>query len=126
VRGNSLSWTLGEQERIRQPYDAVVATSMTDLSALRGMVPSLAAVPAMVYFQENQFAYPDRRAQQRNEPVVVSLYAALSAARVVFNYDYKRQTFLQGVDALLRRLPDHVPQGSSRALHGRALSCYQR
>jgi glycosyltransferase involved in cell wall biosynthesis len=120
VRGNSLSWALGEHERLRQPYDAVVATSMTDLSALRGMVPSLAAVPAMVYFHENQFAYPDRREQQRIEPAVVSLYAALSAAQVVFNSDYNRQTFLQGVDALLRRLPDHVPPGVADRLAERS------
>ena len=120
VRGNSLSWALGERERLLQPYDLVVATSMTDLSTLKGMVPPLAAVPAMVYFHENQFAYPDRREQQRNEPAVVSLYAALAAVRVVFNSEYNRQTFLQGVDALLRRLPDHVPPGVADRLAERS------
>ena len=120
VRGNSLSWALGERERLQRPYELIVATSMTDLSALKGMVPSLAGVPAMVYFHENQFAYPDRREQQRIEPAVVSLYAALAATRVVFNSDYNRQTFLEGVTMLLRRMPDHVPAGVAEAVAQRS------
>ena len=120
VRGNSLSWAMSELPRLQRPYELVVATSMTDLSALRGLVPPLAGVPALVYFHENQFDYPDRRRQQRIEPAVVSLYAALAAARVVFNSDYNRSTFLAGVGALLRRMPDHVPASVVEALAGRS------
>jgi glycosyltransferase involved in cell wall biosynthesis len=120
VRGNSLSWALAERECLQRPYDLLVATSMTDLSALKGMVPPLAGVPALVYFHENQFAYPDRRVQQRIEPAVVSLYAALASARVVFNSDYNRRTFLEGVTSLLRRMPDHVPAGVAEAVADRS------
>jgi len=56
VRGNSLSWAFSERETLEQSYDVLVATSMTDLSALKGLVP------ALVYCHENQFAYPDRLA----------------------------------------------------------------
>jgi glycosyltransferase involved in cell wall biosynthesis len=111
---------MSELSRLQRPYELVVATSMTDLSALRGLVPPLAGVPALVYFHENQFDYPDRRRQERIEPAVVSLYAALAAARVVFNSDYNRSTFLAGVDALLRRMPDHVPAGVVETLAGRS------
>ena len=58
MRGNSMSWAFSEYETLSQPYDLVIATSMTDLSALRGFVPSLANTPTLVYFHENQFAYP--------------------------------------------------------------------
>jgi hypothetical protein len=109
VRGNSLSWALAERERLQRSWDLVVATSMTDLSALKGMVPALAGVPALLYFHENQFAYPDRRVQQRLEPAVVSLYAALASARVVFNSDYNRQTFLEGVTSRIRRMRNAKP-----------------
>jgi glycosyltransferase involved in cell wall biosynthesis len=109
VRGNSLTWATGERELLTQPYDLVIATSLVDLSALRGMVPALAAVPALVYFHENQFAYPDRRTNPRIEPKVVNLYSALSADRVIFNSQYNRQTFLHGVQAFLSRMPDQVP-----------------
>ena len=111
VRGNSLSWAFGQRELLLQPYDLVIATSMTDLSALRGMVAGLAAVPALVYFHENQFAYPDRRAQPRDEPRVVNLYTALVADRVLFNSEFNRQTFLDGVREFLASMPDRVPPG---------------
>ena len=109
VRGNSLSWAFGERDILVQPCDLVVATSMADLSALRGMVPSLAVVPTLVYFHENQFAYPDRRAQSPNEPRVVSLYTALAADRILFNSEFNRQTFLNGVQEFLGNMPDRVP-----------------
>ena len=84
IRGNSLSWAFAERETLLQPYDLLVATSMTDLAALKGMVPALAKVPAMVYCHENQFAYPDQRELQSMEPEFVSLYAVLAAERVLF------------------------------------------
>ena len=47
VRGNSLSWAFSERETLEQPYDVLIATSMTDLSALKGLVPALASVPSL-------------------------------------------------------------------------------
>lgn len=111
VRGNSLSWAFGEREVLVQPYDMVIATSMVDLSALRGMAPTLASVPTLVYFHENQFAYLDRRANPRIEPMVVSLYTALAADRVLFNSEFNRQTFLDGAREFLASMPDRVPPG---------------
>ncbi len=111
VRGNSLSWAFSQRETLQQPYDLVLATSMTDLSALKGMIPSLAQVPGIVYCHENQFAYPERREQQSLEPEFVSLYAVLAADRVLFNSSYNRQTFLDGVESLLKKMPDAVPSG---------------
>jgi glycosyltransferase involved in cell wall biosynthesis len=111
VRSNSLTWAFSERETLEQAYDVLIATSMTDLSALKGLVPSLAKVPTLVYCHENQFAYPDRREQQRNEPMVISLYAMLAADRVVFNSAWNRDSFLQGAKAFLQQMPDAVPAG---------------
>jgi len=91
VRGNSLSWAFSERHTLEQPFDVLIATSMVDLSALRGMVPSLAAVPSVVYCHENQFAYPNQPGRmQRNEPKITSLYTMLAADRVLFNSEYNR------------------------------------
>ena len=111
VRGNSLSWAFSERETLEQSYDVLIATSMTDLSALKGLVPKLASVPALVYCHENQFAYPDRRDRQTIEPKVTSLYALLAADRVVFNSAWNRDSFLEGARALLQLMPDAVPDG---------------
>jgi len=111
VRGNSLSWAFSEREILEQSWDVLIATSMTDLSALKGLVPKLASVPALVYCHENQFAYPDRRDGQTIEPKVTSLYALLAADRVVFNSAWNRDSFLEGARTLLQLMPDAVPGG---------------
>lgn len=116
VRGNSLTWAFNHRATLTDNYDLLLCTSMTDLSALRGFVPALGRLPTVVYFHENQFAYPDNPdpAATRTNPVeaqMLSLYTALCADRVVFNSGYNRESFLVGVSRLLKRLPDHVPPG---------------
>jgi len=111
VRGNSLSWAWSERKTLEQHYDVVIATSMTDLSALKGLVPALASIPSLVYCHENQFVYPDQHEGQRIEPKITSLYTLLSADRVVFNSAWNRDSFLAGAQALLAKMPDAVPSG---------------
>lgn len=116
VRGNSLSWAFNHRDVLTDNYDLLLSTSMTDLSALRGFVPEISSIPSIVYFHENQFAYPhnpDPLAQRINvvEPQILSLYTALCADHVVFNSEYNRRSFLDGANALIKKLPDHVPEG---------------
>ncbi len=111
IRGNSLSWAFGpERKTLEQPYDLLLATSMTDLSSLKGMVPNLAGIPSVVYFHENQFAYPaTTNAHKSVEPQILNIYTAACADRIVFNTAYNRDTFFSGAAALLKKLPDQVP-----------------
>jgi len=95
IRGNSLSWAMSERQVLGQEYDLLVATSMVDLATLKGLVPGLASVPGILYFHENQFAYP----------------ASADQFPLAFNSDYNRRTFLEGVTDLLGQFPDEVPQG---------------
>jgi glycosyltransferase involved in cell wall biosynthesis len=120
VRGNSLSWAFSERKTLEQPYDVLIATSMTDLSALKGLVPALASIPSLVYCHENQFVYPDHREGQRIEPKITSLYTLLSADRVVFNSDWNRESFLAGAQALLAQMPDAVPPGVVESIAGKS------
>ncbi len=110
IRGNGLQWAFANREELSQAFDLLLATSMVDLSALRGFVPSLGRVPAIVYFHENQFEYPNSQFARDNlEPKLVPLYAALCADRILFNSDYNRHSFLAGAKSLLRQLPDRLP-----------------
>ena len=112
LRGNSLSWAWGERDTLKADYDLLICTSMTDLSALKGMVSSLAAIPTLCYFHENQFAYPASANQSKSvEPQILNIYTALAADHVLFNTAYNRHTFLEGAEKLLKKLPDHVPLG---------------
>ncbi|RTE65585.1 DUF3524 domain-containing protein [Amphritea opalescens] len=121
IRGNSLSWAMNERETLEQPYDLIIATSMTDLSALRGFVPHLASIPTLVYFHENQFAYPESGREYGNvEPKILNIYTALAADHICFNTAYNRETFLTGCRALLKKLPDQVPLGVAEQLEQRS------
>jgi glycosyltransferase involved in cell wall biosynthesis len=121
LRGASLYWAETERAALDQSLDLVVATSMVDLATLRGLVPTLAATPTVLYFHENQFAYPPGRHRHGLlEAQLVSLYAALASDRLLFNSAYNRSSFLDGCAALLRRFPDYVPPGLVESLARRS------
>lgn len=110
IRGNSLIWAHSEGELLRRPYDLILATSMVDLSSLKGFVPQLATIPTIVYFHENQFSYPQGQHRKDNiEHQLVPLYAALSSDHIVFNSEFNRSSFLKGARSLLKKLPDKLP-----------------
>lgn len=115
IRGNALSWL--NEPLLQQPWDLLLATSMTDLASLRGFHPKLAQVPALLYLHENQFAFPDSGRQFNSyEPQMINLYSAVAADRLLFNSEWNRQSFVQGVAGLLKKLPDALPKGLPQAL----------
>lgn len=121
VRGNSLTWALQEGDVLRRHYDLILVTSMVDLSALRGFIPSLAAIPTLVYFHENQFAYPTSQKQFASvEPQMLSIYSAFCAERLLFNSEFNRRTFFSGARELFKRLPDGVSPSDLDALEERS------
>jgi glycosyltransferase involved in cell wall biosynthesis len=121
VRGNPLSWLTESDNALVKDYDLVVATSMVDLATLRGLSAAISDVPAILYFHENQFCYPDKDPYRLLESQMVSIYSALAATHCVFNSEYNRQTFLTGVAGLMERMPDHRPESLPDLLAGRSL-----
>ncbi len=119
IRGNPLSWY--DAPELQQAPDLVLATSMVDLAVVRGLNRGIAAAPTVVYFHENQFAYPEQHERvASNEPKVVNLYTALAADRVLFNSEWNRQSFLEGARELLRRMPDRKPKTAVATIEARS------
>ena len=113
VRGNAYSWTMKYQHILTQHYDLILATSMTDLSTLRGLNPQITKIPTIVYFHENQFVYPIQNEIVQREVFhfcMLNLYTAMCAERLLFNSEYNRNSFLQGILDLLRKMPDYAPK----------------
>lgn len=109
IRGNPLSWL---DDLPAAPPDLIVASSMVDLATIKGLHPRLAGRPCWYYFHENQFAYPlSDRQLSTIEAAMVQVYGALAADQLLFNSEWNRQSFLQGVADLLARMPDQVPGG---------------
>lgn len=121
IRGNALSWAMGDFPALDENYDLLLATSMVDLAALRGLKPHLSRARCILYMHENQFAYPQSAGQHSSiEPAMVNLYSALAADRLLFNSLFNRDSFLQGVEKLLRKLPDHTPLGLLNTLRNKS------
>ena len=117
ARSNGLSFALEHKKQLVAGYDVLVATSMLDLATLRGLVPELATVPALVYFHENQFDYPLRSEELKQRIVnaqFTSIVTALCANRVLFNSDYNRHSFISGAQKFIKQMPD----GLSPAIPG--------
>ncbi|MCP4413169.1 MAG: DUF3524 domain-containing protein [Gammaproteobacteria bacterium] len=111
VRGNSLGFAYNYKEVLEKSYDLLITTSMVDLSSLRGFCPTLANTPTLVYFHENQFAYPVSNAKPNLVNVqLTSIYNALCADKILFNSNFNRLTFYKGAAELLKRFPDEVPK----------------
>ena len=122
IRGNGLSFAYGEEAHIlQQPFDLIIATSMVDLATLKGLSRNLASTPSILYFHENQFAYP-KSAQQHTsiEPQMVNLFSALSADHVLFNSHFNQQSLLAGITDLFKRLPDHAPLNAIDSINNKS------
>lgn len=110
IRGNPLSWMLKGHDILSQTFDVVLATSMVDLATLVGLFPHLGRAKKIVYFHENQFAYPESSDQMPQvEAKMVNLYTALAADSVVFNSAYNRDSFIDGARAFLKKMPENLP-----------------
>lgn len=118
IRGNPLSWI---DKLPEEKPNLILATSMVDLATLKGLHPQLANIPCLYYFHENQFAYPTSKKQHDSvDPQMVQLYGALAADKIFFNSFYNRDSFLKGIDCLLEKLPDEVPDNISKRLRNKS------
>ncbi len=117
LRGAASYLACEAAEVLGQGWDGLLCSSMLNLAELRGLAPALAAVPALVYFHENQLCYPapgqaGAVQQERDLFLAYSNLSSAQAARVVvFNSAYHRDQFLGAAHDLLSRLPDAVPAG---------------
>lgn len=92
-------------------YDLILATDMLDIATFRGLCPI--EVPVIVYFHENQFAYPwsttdqDVKLKRDRRYMWINMTSAMAADQVWFNSDYNRKSFLNGLKKFLKAFPDH-------------------
>ena len=91
--------------------DLLWVTDLVDLAHLRALLPR--PVPAVLYFHENQAAYPWRGGEEPAERdlqyAFTNLASALAADRVLFNSAFQRDAFFREMERLVRRMPDARP-----------------
>ena len=99
-------WSEGER------WDLVICSDMLNLAEFKGMLKTEARnLPAVVYFHENQFEYPNTVDQPRDLHFAFSnVISALAADSVWFNSEFNRDSLLTHLERSLARWPDFPPK----------------
>jgi len=104
---------------LRQRVDVVFATSLLSLADLRAMLPpALRRAPSVLYMHENQAAYPVGPLRSGNPDAadrdvhfaLTNLTSVLAADLTIWNSDWNRRSFFEGINAILA----HAPDGAAR------------
>jgi glycosyltransferase involved in cell wall biosynthesis len=113
---------LAHPSRPAQQWDALFCTDMLNLAEFRGLCRTEArALPTVVYFHENQLAYPNRAASERDlHFAFTNITTCLAADAVWFNSAFHRDTYLAAVAEWMHRMPDHQLLEASEQIRRKA------
>ncbi len=108
----------GESADAARPFDLVFASTFLNLAEFRGLAGArIAAVPALVYFHENQLVYPNRHTSDWDYQFpLTNITSALSAEVCVFNTRWNLESFCAEIPGFIREFPDHHPRGLAEAI----------
>lgn len=87
-----------------------MATSMTDLSTLHGLLrrSPLASKPTVLYMHENQLTYPIRPGGRQDRHLSFIQFTSMLAADAVwFNSEHNRSSWFEALPDFLASFPDH-------------------
>ena len=113
ARGSAVFFALDFEATLKREYDLIWCSSFLPLGDLVALAPHLANVPKVVYFHENQLAYPVRAefSGERDHHYGFSqMVTALVADHCLFNSQWNLDSFLDEATRLLSRMPDAKPK----------------
>ncbi len=96
-----------------RPWDLVFASTFVNLAEFKGLAgATVAAIPTIVYFHENQLVYPNRHeAEWDFQFPLTNITSALTADRCLFNTRWNLDRFVAETPPFLKQFPDHHPTG---------------
>ena len=104
-------------------FDLIVVTDFLNLSLFKSLLKKeLSGIPVIIYFHENQLAYPwsptdpDPALGRDLAYGFINFSSALVADRVLFNSSYNRSSFLEGLKQLFKKLPDYNDTNSIKSI----------
>ncbi len=103
-------------------WDLLFCSDMLNLAEFKGLTDrSVAALPTVAYFHENQLTYPVRQESERDlHFAVTNLTSALAANQIWFNSDFHRRSFLKALARFLERMPDFHMLDKIKVLRNRS------
>lgn len=107
MRGAAL-WFAQEIRNLKS-FDGLIATNMMSLSDFKSL-SGTACRPVLLYFHENQFAYPLAPGEKMDYQYgFTDITSALTADRIQFNSCFHYDTFFSALPAFLNRMPEFRP-----------------
>jgi glycosyltransferase involved in cell wall biosynthesis len=102
---------LKEQFAGRMDWDVIFCSDMLNLAEFIGLAPpELRNLPTIIFFHENQLAYPVHDATRRDSNAILTNWvSAQAASEVWFNSCHNRDTLLAGLPDFFQRMPDNRP-----------------
>ncbi|MCL5281115.1 MAG: DUF3524 domain-containing protein [Planctomycetes bacterium] len=92
-------------------WDLLFCSDMLNLAEFFGLAPKeIRDLPSLLYFHENQLTYPVRVEDERDyQFAMTNMTSALAAHAVWFNSAFHKDSFLDALETLLKRMPDYQP-----------------
>lgn len=95
--------------------DLILTTDMLDVATFRALTRKQIspAIPIVTYFHENQIAYPwqldseDIREKRDLHFGMMNYKTLLASDYLLFNSEYNRTSFFQGLEGILKKMPDY-------------------
>ena len=104
-----------------ESWEAIVCTDMLNVAEFRALAGRCQNVPIVLYFHENQFAYPARGKHQPDHHFLfTNLVSALAADEVWFNSAFNLRSMLEGIKERAQAWPEFSAEDSIRAIESKS------
>lgn len=107
-------------------FDLVFCSDMLNLAEFKGLVDSsVAEIPSVIYFHENQLTYPVRYEKERDLHFpLTNFISCLAADQIWFNSHFHMNEYMEALPGFLKRWPDYRPIEQIATLKAKARVVY--